>query len=360
MLLVEYLARYWGMLVLLGGMLLHLSTNIHLEQSIIRRYHMIIVLQFAYSVTEFAEFQYGLLPEPHMMRSVLTAVNYTLISASLAETVRLLFAQSTKLVYVPLIVNGVMCTVSVFVPVVFWFTEDNHFNRGPLGYLPYAVAAFYLLYLFTQLVRCYGHQLREDFLVILYMQVTAMACFIIPLLWADQFFHWFGTTIAANLFIYYVFILHQYTKRDALTGLLNRQSYYADIEKRGRNVTALIALDMNGLKALNDHHGHIAGDKALAAIGSAMLAHAKTNRRMYRIGGDEFAVLCFHMAEPEVRALTEQLAAGIEQTGSTCSIGYSYTAQPRSIDDLYKEADAMLYADKQRYYEKTGKQRRLQ
>ena len=359
MILVDYLVRYWGLLVLLGGLMLHLSTNIHLEQGIIRRYHVIAGLLFTYSITEYVEMLLGEQTTPHFMRSLLTALNYTLISAILAETVRLLYSRSTKLLYVPLIVNGLLCTVSIFTPIVFYFTSDNRFHRGILGYLPYYVAAFYILYLFYQLIRSYGNQIKEDFLVILFMGVTAVACFIIPLLWSDTFFQWFGTTIAANLFIYYVFILHQFTKRDTLTGLLNRQSYYADIEKRGRNVNALIALDMNGLKALNDHHGHIAGDKALAGIGKAMLAYANTDQRMYRIGGDEFAVLCYHTTEPEVKKLIAQLTDSINKSGSTCSIGYSYTAQPRSIDDLYKEADAMLYVDKERYYEETGKKRRL-
>ena len=359
MILVEYIVRYWGLLVLLGGLMLHLSTNVYLEKSMVKRYHIIIGLLFTYSLTEYAELLLGEMAQLHFMRSVLTAFNYTLISAILAETVRLLFARSTKLLYVPLIVNGVLCTVSIFTPIVFYFTEDNHFQRGILGYLPYFVAAVYLLYLFIRLTRSYGNQVKEDFLVILFMVVTAIACFIIPLLWSDRFFQWFGTTIAANLFIYYVFILHQYTKRDALTGLLNRQSYYADIEKRGKNITALIALDMNGLKELNDHHGHIAGDKALSGIGKAMLAHANTDHRMYRIGGDEFAVLCYHTTEPEVKKLIARLTDSINKSGATCSIGYSYTAQPRSIDDLYKEADAMLYVEKERYYEETGKQRRL-
>ena len=358
MLIADYLSKYWGLIVILGGLLFHLGGNVHLERDMVKRYDLIVLTLFVYSVTEFAESTLGTLAHPHVMRYVLTALNYSLVSCIHVQSIRLLFPQKNKLLLVPMLLNVLLCTVSIFTPIVFYFTSDNQFARGPLGYVPYLSASVYLLYLFYCLVRSYGRRAMEDFYIILYMEIAAFSCTLFPLLWADRFYRWFGTTMAMDFYIYYVFILHQFTKRDALTKLFNRQSYYADIEKRSRQINALIALDMNGLKELNDNHGHTAGDAALAAIGDAMQKSARSGQRMYRIGGDEFAVLCFHNSREDVEHLVERLRENLGKTPYTCSIGYCYTDKPRPVDDLYKDADQALYVEKTRYYELTGKNRR--
>ena len=68
------------------------------------------------------------------------------------------------------------------------------------------------------------------------------------------------------LFIYHVFSILQLTKKDALTGLLNRQAYYGETSRSFKDITAIISLDMNGLKKINDTYGHDAGDEALITL----------------------------------------------------------------------------------------------
>ena len=59
---------------------------------------------------------------------------------------------------------------------------------------------------------------------------------------------------------------------DALTGLLNRKSFYADMESRFTRYRGVISLDMNGLKKINDEQGHAAGDKAISLIAATMVS----------------------------------------------------------------------------------------
>ena len=92
--------------------------------------------------------------------------------------------------------------------------------------------------------------------------------------------------------LYYLYTYSQYTKRDALTGLLNRQSYYSHIEKNGETIGAVISIDMNELKWLNDNYGHEAGDKGLATVSKCFKTNVSRRDKVYRIGGDEFMVLC--------------------------------------------------------------------
>ena len=357
--ILGYLSENWGVLTLITGMALLLQSNIHLDRHMVRMIYIVISLLGTYSITCYAEDVYGHAPTFSIMRSVLTFLNYSLVSLILLCVIRILFRELRYYLFIPAAINIVMCFISIFTHTVFGFYEDtNAFYRGPLGYLPYAVAAFYLIYLLIQLFKRFNKTAHEDAVALTFMIATSVFCFLIPLFFWEEFNNCFTLTISADVFIYYVFLLHQMSKHDTLTGLLNRQTYNADSLKFEESITALIALDMNGLKEINDRSGHIAGDTALAALGACFLKCVGRNERAYRIGGDEFAIVCIRESEEELNALVEKLRAAIAETGYSCSIGWCYSATPRAIDSLYRAADAMLYEDKERYYRETGKKRR--
>ena len=160
------------------------------------------------------------------------------------------------------------------------------------------------------------------------------------------------------MFVYYVFLILQVTKKDPLTGLLNRQAYYADISNDPEEISALISIDMNGLKTINDTEGHKAGDVAISTIAGCFLRAAKRKQLVYRVGGDEFVVVCRKVSEEEVIALTKRIHQRVDATRYSCSVGYSYSHDgKKSIDELLSESDANMYAEKQQYYKESGKAR---
>ena len=65
----------------------------------------------------------------------------------------------------------------------------------------------------------------------------------------------------------------------------------------------IVSIDMNGLKEINDKEGHAAGDKALETIAICFLSATTTKETVYRIGGDEFVILCRRVSEDEVKQL---------------------------------------------------------
>ncbi|MBR3630822.1 MAG: GGDEF domain-containing protein [Oscillospiraceae bacterium] len=357
--IIGYLSDNWGILILITGIALLLQSNIHLDRHMVRSIYAVIGLLGVYTVTSYAEESLGNAPFYSPMRAVMTFLDYGLVSMILFFLVQIMFRERSFYLIIPACINIVGCLISLWTGIVFYFdTQTNSFQRGALGFLPYAVAGFYLIYLLVKLFRRFGKTAHEDSPVLSFMILTSVFCFLIPLFFWEDFNNSFSLTIAADVFIYYVFILHQMTKRDVLTGLLNRQTYNADSQKYAESITALIALDMNGLKEINDKNGHIAGDAALSALGKCFVQCTSGNERVYRIGGDEFAILCIRDSREEFERLTEKLREAIPETGYSCSIGWCYSATPRAIDSLYKEADAMLYEDKERYYLKTGKKRR--
>lgn len=103
-------------------------------------------------------------------------------------------------------------------------------------------------------------------------------------------------------------------RTDALTGLLNRGAYDTQLAAwAGTDRTGSVALvDMNGLKALNDTHGHAAGDAAVQLVARALKAQFRITDPVYRLGGDEFLVLLDGATAAEMTSRLEALDAALK------------------------------------------------
>ena len=124
------------------------------------------------------------------------------------------------------------------------------------------------------------------------------------------------------------------------------------MDHNGKDVTAIISIDMNGLKEINDKQGHAAGDKALVTFGICFFKECKPKQTAYRIGGDEFLIVCLKTQLEEVKDLVERISKGIEKTSYNCAIGYSYNEDgKKTVDQLLKESDEAMYSMKEIYYE---------
>lgn len=146
---------------------------------------------------------------------------------------------------------------------------------------------------------------------------------------------------------------------DRLTGLGNRRAFDTDLDVtlaaslRHEHPVAVLILDLNGLKHINDTHGHDRGDEMLRAFARALQDAFRASDRVYRLGGDEYAVLLTH-AQTEtqdvllrrVRA-AEQLtrAAGFPDISASCGAAF-YPAERQSGRDLVRLADQRMYSDK--------------
>jgi diguanylate cyclase (GGDEF)-like protein len=106
--------------------------------------------------------------------------------------------------------------------------------------------------------------------------------------------------------------IEEMAERDALTGMLNLRTFKATLGREhevrvrdGRGSYALLLVDMDDLKALNDRHGHPAGNQAIAAVASAIQRAIRNTDLAARAGGDEFAIF-LPEATPEVAATVAQ------------------------------------------------------
>lgn len=145
---------------------------------------------------------------------------------------------------------------------------------------------------------------------------------------------------------------------DALTGLFNRRHFLAEIEEHLRRTRrydgrlAVALLDLDGFKALNDRHGHPAGDQALQAVAEAMRDCVRDSDVLARLGGDEFAALLLEADGVEAVTVVERLRRRVEclpqaTSGLTLSAGVaSFPDHGPDSEALLRHADAALYSAK--------------
>jgi diguanylate cyclase (GGDEF)-like protein len=152
--------------------------------------------------------------------------------------------------------------------------------------------------------------------------------------------------------------------RDNLTGLLNRAALEAEIEaalRRARadgSSAAVLFIDLDGFKAINDTYGHSAGDEILRAVSTRVTSAVRTSDRVARLGGDEFVVLIAPLPSPRIaestaerilRALTQPVHVGDHTIGLGASVGVAVVEAPLDVDgaDLIERADEAMYRAKQ-------------
>ncbi len=150
--------------------------------------------------------------------------------------------------------------------------------------------------------------------------------------------------------------------QDSLTGLKNRRRFEEDLHiemarsRRDRATAALLMLDLDNFKEVNDSLGHQAGDHVIEEIAEVLQGRTRETDVLARLGGDEFAIVLPRCDEIEALSVAEAIATAVREHVSkddgmsriTASIGIAmFGADPRmSSETLLSEADAAMYAAK--------------
>ena len=354
----NYLLQNWTMLLLLAAFAIALHISVFLDKKTIRRTYVLIIAVFLLSIAVFVEFGFADSIEHRSLRTVLMALRYSATPLIIAQIAYTLVKKQQWYVFIPAMILTVINLVSIPTGIVFGIGENNELIRGPLGYLPYIVSGGYCLFLIGLLLRRSNKKTME-IVPIVFLGLAFASGLIFPFVFGKDYSEIFCSTIAVALFVYYVFSILEQTKKDALTGLLNRQAFKSDIHKNPEEITAILSIDMNGLKVINDNQGHAAGDDALTTLALCFMRSLKSREYGYRIGGDEFAIVCRRTSQSEMMALKERIENLVAETEYSCSIGYSYSeGGEKTVEEMLKEADDMMYSDKARHYEESGNDRR--
>lgn len=157
--------------------------------------------------------------------------------------------------------------------------------------------------------------------------------------------------------------LERLADRDPLLPLLNRRAFVRELgralafQARYGGEAALVFFDVDGLKRINDAHGHAAGDAALAAVAQTLVEQVRETDVIGRLGGDEFAVIFTQAPRADAEAKAAALAASVAaqplvHDGLLIPLSVAWGARVvepgRTPAELLAEADAAMYLRKAR------------
>lgn len=156
-------------------------------------------------------------------------------------------------------------------------------------------------------------------------------------------------------------LLTEHAHIDLVTGLPNRRAIMKRLDEewartqRYGGVFSFIMVDVDGLKQVNDTHGHNVGDKLLQEVGNAIAGQCRKVDLAGRYGGDEFAVVAPAGAAADLLTLAQRCVRSIEQIRidvvkppitTTACLGVADSADAGSIEEIIERADAALYKAK--------------
>lgn len=170
----------------------------------------------------------------------------------------------------------------------------------------------------------------------------------------------FASIIAFSLMgIRHLRALDRLSNNDTLTGLPNRRALHRDLQNEFAkdHETALALVDVDGFKVVNDHYGHILGDAAIKQIGAIIADICGEEARVYRLNGDEFAVLMSGqlagtLLEGQSRRVIERMSKTIKvedrrlTLGASIGLARSIPGQEIDSSELLRRSDVAMYASK--------------
>lgn len=139
---------------------------------------------------------------------------------------------------------------------------------------------------------------------------------------------------------------------DTTTKLYNRNRLSKDTREITTNENCpplVVYVDVNGLHEVNNTQGHKAGDKMLRHVAKT-LSNAFSSDKLYRIGGDEFFIICTSAYEGQLQSMIEKIKNELRIYHYEIAVGTSYKEQFNSVDEMMSASDESMLADKRAFY----------
>ena len=345
---VHYVLENFTMLYELLGLVVILGVSAHLSQRMKKLTVTVVILLFLESIVFSLEQWTQTFERLSLLRPFLTACLYSLYPLNLMTLTLLTetngFSRRSLFLAIPWMISVPLFFFSQWTHLVVWYHESNHFAAGPLRYLPYILFIFYVVVFFVQNIRYFRSYSRMNRVAARYIVLGAVAG--VMLYFFLDGYKDYSAIFTSSILLYYVLVYIHMARMDQLTQLPNRQSFYQDIALGIENITGVISIDMNELKYLNDTLGHEAGDMAIEVVAGVFRNNCNGKCTAYRIGGDEFMVICRETNEFDIRTMVFNMRESLRQTSYTCAFGYAMVSADVSVEEAMRIADDRMYADK--------------
>lgn len=296
-------------------------------------------------------------PSLRILRTFFSMICYVLRSTSALGLLFVVMPKNKRKRYfwIPTVINLLSCCTAFFSDIAFGYDEDYAFYRGPLGYVAFVVPVFYLLFIIVIVFTRFSNRKGAEKFIAPLCSIFCLCAALIDVFGGGERL---TESIIINSVFFYVVLYSNDSRRDPLTDLLNRKAFYDDCGSYSKDIAAVLSLDVNGLKTLNDSVGHHAGDLALETVGKCISDSVSGNAQAYRIGGDEFIILFFAGDAGMIADTEKKIVAAVKQKGYSVAVGHAMTEKDKTLDEVIKESDGRMYEDKAEFYRKSGNDRR--
>ncbi|SCX92567.1 GGDEF domain-containing protein [Alkaliphilus peptidifermentans] len=257
---------------------------------------------------------------------------------------------------IPLYLNAVICILSYSTGWIFFVDAQNQYLRGSIFILPMIISAFYFVMIMIAVKRNTDeYQIdNRNFLVLIIIMPMLGAT--LQIIFEDLLLIW--GSMGISLLLYYILLRELQFKYDIQTGIKNRSAFEKEMEqyiKDDKNA-AIVVLDINNLKKNNDSYGHKAGDEIIFYTAKSIQESFATIGKAFRIGGDEFCVICEEIKKESVDRGLEKLDNLLtklnEKRTIKIEIAYGYAfytkEETESVYSTFTQADKAMYEHKAR------------
>lgn len=249
-------------------------------------------------------------------------------------------------------------------PIVYLSGKGTNYSLGTAAFVGYGIA---LLYLLCSIVLICTHSkklsasVKTALLPMLFIMISAE---LVQIAVPELLFTGGALTIVMVGFFFSLEnptdVFRRKVQIDALTGVGSRHSYESDIreiERRyaqgKRNTYCIVFCDINGLRAVNNLHGHLEGDNYISSIAQVLQQELQSADKLYRMGGDEFMAIYQDQPEETIRKEICRVHEACEILSAqrnypvSVAIGYAISGgKYRTIREVLKVADYLMYKDK--------------
>lgn len=346
--LKQLILMNYATVILIVCLLIFILTNNYFDQKVRKLFLTACLLVLCLVVVDSVEYWTATLNHPSTLRIWMSAIGYSLRPAIIFVVILLLLRYKTlkQIIWlaVPSVLNTILAFSALFTDIVFSYSFDNQFVRGPLGYFVFITSGFYAIGLLIYTINlCKSVRFSEAIISIAVVCMFGISTAMESLGGYDGVIN---TTGAVALVFYYLYLNTQQFKKDPMTHVLNRRCFFLDAENNMDHLSAVISIDLNNLKQWNDKYGHAKGDEAICTLARCTQKVLPRNCFLYRTGGDEFMILCFHKKENTINQLPHNIKAEMANTPFSCSIGLAYNNLQEDFNELCSRADNAMYQDK--------------
>lgn len=341
-----------------------------------RVFYVALLLEIIELATYNLEFMFSTFNSYYYARTLLSVCGYLVRPMLVYPFIILLrdYANPdrSKFKYLDLIPFGVLLIIEfmALMPnnhLVFYFSEDNTFHRGPLGFSSQIVAIFYLLECIVEIVFMskIKNRINTCLLVVIFLYCSFSMVF-------ESIYD--IRSLGVNACIYSVILfmlalqsnhlsivagkLKKISEEDSLSGISNR--YYGETTVRKllneNKCGYFFILDIDNFKKINDTYGHCVGDETIKFVASALKNCISKDDVLMRLGGDEFAIYTYANKAININEFANKIFEELRNVKLSVNDDFEInvsigaykveSSKNATFDKIYKAADEKLYASK--------------